>query len=134
MQRTQPGTPIRWRCSICGDDGTISNWEESPFDLRRQRLVLTGTLHEISIPNEVAATLRDLQLLDTDCERTVFAIGAHNNNAPSPKAHRCDSGGATARSRDLTTQLVVIAMMPIIQRLSTVRPTSFGDEMAAVGD
>ena len=81
MQRTQPGTPIRWRCSICGDDGTISNWEESPFDLRRQRLVLTGTLHEISIPNEVAATLRDLQLLDTDCERMIFAIRAHNDGA-----------------------------------------------------
>jgi hypothetical protein len=81
VQRTQPSTPIRWRCSICGDDGTISNWEESPVDLRRQRLVLIDSVNEIVIPNEVAATLRDLQLLDTDCERTVFAIRAHNNNA-----------------------------------------------------
>jgi hypothetical protein len=79
--RTEPQTPIRWKCSDCGDEGVISNWEESPFDLRRQRLALAGPVHEIVIGAEVAATLRELQFLDTDCERMIFAIRAHNDGA-----------------------------------------------------
>jgi hypothetical protein len=79
--RTEPQTPIRWKCSVCGDEGVISNWEQSPFDLRRQRLALAGPVHEIVIGAEVAATLRELQFLDTDCERMIFAIRAHNNGA-----------------------------------------------------
>ena len=79
--RTEPGTPIRWQCSICNDEGVISNWEGSPFDLRRQRLALTGTLTEIVVPDEVAAALRELSLLDTDCERLIFRIRGHNDAA-----------------------------------------------------
>ena len=41
---------------IDGIQGAISNWEESPFDLRRRRLVLTGAVHEIVIPNEEPTT------------------------------------------------------------------------------
>ena len=81
VQRSEPGSSIRWRCSVCGDEGVISNWEESPFDLRRRRLALIGAVHEIAIPNEVAAALRELRLLDTDCERLVFGIRAHNRGA-----------------------------------------------------
>jgi len=81
VQRSEPGSSIRWRCSVCGDEGVISNWEESPFDLRRRRLALIGALHEIAIPNEAAAALRELRLLDTDCERLVFGIRAHNRGA-----------------------------------------------------
>ncbi len=79
--RTEPGAPVRWQCSICDDEGVISNWEGSPFDLRRQRLTLTGTLIEIVIPDEVGAALRELSLLDTDCERLVFRIRGHNDGA-----------------------------------------------------
>lgn len=79
--RTEPGTPIRWQCSICNDEGVISNWEGSPFDLRRQRLALTGALTEIVVPDEVAAALRELSLLDTDCERLIFRIRGHNDGA-----------------------------------------------------
>lgn len=79
--RTEPGTPIRWQCSICNDEGVISNWEGSPFDLRRQRLALTGTLTEIVVSDEVAAALRELSLLDTDCERLIFRIRGHNDGA-----------------------------------------------------
>ena len=79
--RTQPGAPILWRCSVCDDEGVISNWEDSPFDLRRRRLVVAGAVNEIVISEQVAATLRDLQLLDTDCERLVFRIRAHNDGA-----------------------------------------------------
>ena len=33
-----------------------------------------GAVSEIVIPDEVAAVLRELHLLDTDCERLVFGI------------------------------------------------------------
>ncbi len=67
--QTEAGTPIQWRCSACADEGIISNWEGSPFDLRRQRLTLAGAVTEIVIPDDVAAALRELLLLDADCER-----------------------------------------------------------------
>jgi hypothetical protein len=78
---TEPGAPIRWQCSVCDDAGVISNWEDSPFDLRRRQLTLAQPANEIVIPNEVAAALRDLQLLDTDSERLVFRIRAHHAGA-----------------------------------------------------
>jgi hypothetical protein len=79
--RTEPGAPIRWQCSVCNDAGVISNWEDSVFDLRRRQLIVAGAANEIVIPNEVAAALRDLQLLDPDCERLVFRIRAHHDGA-----------------------------------------------------
>jgi len=78
---TAPGAPIRWQCSVCDDEGIISNWEDSPFDLRRRRLTLAGSVNEIVIGDEVAAALRELRLLDRDCERLVFGIRAHNDGA-----------------------------------------------------
>ena len=68
------GTPVRWQCSVGGDEGVISNWEDSPFDLRRRRLTVVGAVSEIVIPEEVAAALRELYLLGTDCARLVFGI------------------------------------------------------------
>jgi hypothetical protein len=79
--RTEPGAPIRWQCSACEDEGVISNWEDSPFDLRRRRPALAGAVNQIIVPGEVAAALRELRLLDTDCERLVFRIRAHNDGA-----------------------------------------------------
>lgn len=78
---TEAGAPIRWQCSVCDDEGVISNWEDSAFDLRRRQLTLAEDASQIVIPHEVAAALRDLQLLDTDCERLVFAIRARNDHA-----------------------------------------------------
>jgi hypothetical protein len=78
--RTQAGAPIRWQCSVCDDEGVISNWEDSAFDLRRRQLTLAEAANEIVIPDQVAAALRGLQLLDTDCERLVFRIRAHNGH------------------------------------------------------
>jgi hypothetical protein len=82
--RTEPPAPIRWQCSICDDEGIISNWADSPFDLRRRRLTLAHPVNELVIPNEVAAVLRELQLPDADCERVVFRIRAHNDRAVLP--------------------------------------------------
>jgi hypothetical protein len=77
--RTGTPAPTRWQCSACDDEGVISNWEDSPFDLRRRRPILAETAREIVLPDEVAAALRELQLLDTDCERLVFRIRAHGD-------------------------------------------------------
>jgi hypothetical protein len=82
--RTDPSAPIRWQCSVCGDEGVISNWADSPFDLRKRRLTLADPVNELVIPNEVAAALRELQLPDADCERLVFRIRAHNDRAVLP--------------------------------------------------
>lgn len=76
--------PIRWQCSVCDDQGVISNWADSPFDLRPRRLTGADPVHEIVIPTEVAATLRELQLLDPDCERLVFQIRPHDTGAILP--------------------------------------------------
>ena len=81
MRRTKPAAPIQWQCGACDDDGVISNWEDSPFDLRRRRLAVAGAATEIIISNQVAAALRDLRLLDVDCERLVFRTRAHNDGA-----------------------------------------------------
>jgi hypothetical protein len=78
--RTDARAPIRWQCSVCDDEGVISNWEDSPFDLRRRQLILAEPVSEIAIPDEVAAVLRDMQLLDTDCERLVFTIRGRDDH------------------------------------------------------
>ena len=79
--RTDPSTPIRWQCSACDDTGVISNWEDSPFDLRRRGLAVAEPANDIIVTNDIAAALRNLQLLDPDCERLVFRIRAHRNCA-----------------------------------------------------
>jgi hypothetical protein len=79
VRRTAPGAPIGWRCGVCDDDGVISNWEDSPFDLRRRQLAVAGAVTEIVISDQVAAALRALRLLDIDCERLVFRTRAHND-------------------------------------------------------
>jgi hypothetical protein len=81
VRRSEPDAPIQWQCRVCNDSGMISNWQDSPFDLRRRVLRVAEAVIDITIPNEVAAALRDLQLLDTDRERLVFRIRAHENAA-----------------------------------------------------
>ena len=82
--RPEPPTPIRWQCSVCDDEGVISNWAESPYDLRRQTLTLASPVNEVVVSEEVAAALRELLLLDTDCERLVFAIRTGNDRSILP--------------------------------------------------
>lgn len=81
VTRAAVEAPIRWQCSVCDDDGVISNWADSPFDLRRPGLRVADAVTEFEISAEVAAALRDLQLLDPDCERLVFRIRAHTHGA-----------------------------------------------------
>ena len=81
IRRPEPPTPIEWRCSACDDGGIISNWEDSPFDLRRRRLALAGNSREVVVPDTIAAALRDLRLLDPDSERLVFRMRSHPDGA-----------------------------------------------------
>ena len=64
---------IEWRCIACGDNGVIRGWEGSVFDLRPRRpeLVSIPSIRMV-VPPEVAATLRDLRLVDTAGERLAF--------------------------------------------------------------
>lgn len=76
-----PVVPIRWQCSACEDQGVISNWAGSPFDLRPRGLNAAEAVDEIVIPTDVATTLQQLQLLDPDCERIVFRSRPHRDGA-----------------------------------------------------
>lgn len=72
VYRTDVPATIEWRCTSCGDQGIISGWERSPFDLR-PRGVESGTSDlRVVVPTEVAATLRSLLALDVGSERLVF--------------------------------------------------------------
>jgi hypothetical protein len=81
VRRPELAAPIRWQCSVCGDEGVISGWEDSPYDLRRRALTLAGAINQVALSHQVAATLRELRLLDTDCERLVYRIRAHGERA-----------------------------------------------------
>ena len=77
----EAAAPIRWWCSVCGDEGVISNWADSPYDLRRRRLSVAGDVDEVAVSDKTAAVLRDLVLLDPDCERLVYGMRAHPDGA-----------------------------------------------------
>jgi hypothetical protein len=79
--RAEAEAPIRWQCTACGDQGIISNWQDSAFDLRRRQLTLAQPVTQIAVSYQTAAALRDLQLLDSDCERLVFAARAQGDHA-----------------------------------------------------
>ncbi len=75
----RPDLPARieWRCTSCGDDGVISGWEGTYFDLRAPRPERhDGAVTEVVVSDEVAAALRDLRLLDPECERLVYRARA----------------------------------------------------------
>lgn len=71
--RTDVPARIEWRCSSCGDEGVISGWEGTYFDPRaRQPDRHDRAVSEVIVSDEVAAALRDLRLLDPECERLVY--------------------------------------------------------------
>lgn len=70
--RLDATAPIRWSCPDCGDEGTISGWEDSPFDLRRVRPVLASVTHAVVVSEDTVTALQGLMLTDPDCERQIF--------------------------------------------------------------
>jgi hypothetical protein len=65
---------IEWQCTSCGDEGVISGWEHSPFDLRGHTTdsARPDDAVEVVIDAQVAETLRSLMLIDSTSERLVF--------------------------------------------------------------
>jgi hypothetical protein len=98
--RTEVPATIEWRCSSCGDDGIISGWESSHFDLRhpRSKDPADTPLRSVLVTSEVGSTLRGLELIDLECERAVFGA-------------RADSGGVilTVTQDDLEELLGYVA-------------------------
>ncbi len=79
VQRTDGRAPIGWECTACGDQGSVSGWQDTPYDLTDGRGVSAGTALDISVSDDVLASLRETLLLDTDCERVVY--GARTDRA-----------------------------------------------------
>jgi hypothetical protein len=75
--RTDVPPSIAWHCTSCGDEGVISGWEQSPYDLRARHPRPRSTAgRRVVIPADTTATLRRLELLDSDSERLVFRAEA----------------------------------------------------------
>jgi hypothetical protein len=79
----EASAPIRWWCSVCDDEGVISNWADTLYDLRRRRLSVAGDVDEVIVSDETAAVLRELVLLDPTVSGWCLAC------APTPTALPC---------------------------------------------
>lgn len=74
--------PIEWRCTACGDEGVISGWDGSPYDLRQPRFSSDADPgHQTLLTDELAATLRELMFIDMECERLVFQMHSSSEGA-----------------------------------------------------
>ena len=88
----EAAAPIRWWCTVCDDEGVISNWADTPYDLRRRRLSVAGDVDEVIVSDETAAVLRELVLLDPTVSGWCLAC------APTPTALSCWPVQTTSRS------------------------------------
>lgn len=71
--RTDVPASIDWRCTSCGDDGVISGWTDSPFDLRATKSSSSpGEVRRVIVSEEVAPALRELLFLGSEVECMVF--------------------------------------------------------------
>ena len=77
----EAAAPIRWRGTVGDDEGVISNWADLLDDLRRRRRSVAGDVDEVIVSDETAVMLRELVLLDPDCERLVFGMRADPDGA-----------------------------------------------------
>jgi hypothetical protein len=82
------GTSISWECTACHDDGIITGWKHSLFDLSTYNLQgPAGALRDaceiisVVISPEVVAILQGLTMLDETLERVVFQTGIINGVA-----------------------------------------------------
>lgn len=65
-------TVIRWGCGSCDDEGLISGWEASPYDLRQIELRATDEQVVVEIDADIAGALHRIPTLDRDSQRLVF--------------------------------------------------------------
>ncbi len=72
VQRADDQAPIGWECTACGEQGTASGWQDTPYDLTDGSDASAGTAQDISVSDDVVASLRETLLLDADCEAVVY--------------------------------------------------------------
>jgi len=93
IARTDIPSSIEWRCTACGDDGVISGWERTAFDLRPRSddPPPSEPHHHVVITPTRAAVLRSLMMLDSTTERIVFGARlVHNGIALAGTADDLD--------------------------------------------
>jgi hypothetical protein len=81
VHRMEVPARIDWRCDSCGDDGMISNWEGSYFDLRGMRSEPFEMRTTVRLPIEDAPLLYEVMTLDPDVERMVFSVAIRDGHA-----------------------------------------------------
>ncbi|MEA2686734.1 MAG: hypothetical protein QOE93_1929 [Actinomycetota bacterium] len=95
VSRSDVAPSIRWWCTSCADEGVISGWERSPFDLRSPTMGNDpAKTFRAAIPPDAGATLRSLLFLDSGSERLVF------------RAERSADGIVLAGAHDDLEQLI----------------------------
>jgi hypothetical protein len=75
IYRTGHSTPIEWHCSSCDDQGVISNWKESSWDLSQnlERQDSTRRSGEVLVSEEQLRELRKILILDRVNQRVIDA-------------------------------------------------------------
>ena len=67
---------IAWSCDVCGDEGVITGWEGSPFDLSGfDDSYVDGDLTAVVMARDVFDVVRGVLLLDAACELLVARAG-----------------------------------------------------------
>ena len=70
--RRGPCPRIEWACPACSEEGVISGWEGSPWDLS-PALTTDGDVRVALLSSDQYRRLLGLRLLDTDSLRVVYA-------------------------------------------------------------
>ena len=82
VTRTDLPAAIEWACTSCGDDGVISGWEHSLFDLRAaSRTAKPSRAVQVVVPVKSMAALRSISLIDTETERLIYTAHMTRNGA-----------------------------------------------------
>jgi len=72
VRRGDAVTPIVWECTACSDEGSVSGWQDTLYDLRDAGVGTAVAAQDVVVSDDVAASLRGMLLLDRDCQRIVY--------------------------------------------------------------
>ncbi|HLG67424.1 MAG TPA: hypothetical protein VKV36_06080 [Acidimicrobiales bacterium] len=122
VRRDDTDGEIWWRCVSCGDDGVIRGWEETWCDLRRRRPAALPELHPVRVDEQVASTLRDVLILDSDLERLVY------------RARGTEEGIELLASADELDELVGFVAAEANHEPNRLRQKRLDEAFAALGD
>ena len=91
MRRQDVPAEIAWRCQRCGEEGVISNWPGTPWDLSPSRTPRPDD-RVILLTESEYQTLCNVKILDRDAQRLVAGawmneIGVHLVADPDELEH-----------------------------------------------